>query len=181
MWNKNLIEIIKLLASIATPIAIAFIGILINRSIQRQNAIAQRQSSWLTKWSDDFLKTATAFNDTATSSMLVYAFTEWKETNELPGYIEEQRLFPNKIGPLMLALNRGCLEMSKFVSFAPVGGAELEAAAEAILDEANNWMKNQGGNPQVLRQKQLTFNRCARSVHAELLEVHSLKNKHTLI
>ncbi len=78
---------------------------------------------------------------------------------------------PNEIGPLILELNRGCLEMSKFVSFAPDSGKELEAAAEAILDEANNWMKNQGGNPQVFRQKQLTFNRSARSVHAELLEL----------
>jgi hypothetical protein len=70
MWDQNLLEILKLLASIATPLAIAFIGLLINRSIQRQNAIAQRQSSWLTKWADDFLKTATVFNDSATSFML---------------------------------------------------------------------------------------------------------------
>jgi hypothetical protein len=176
MWNLNLLEVLKLLASIATPLAIAFIGLLINRSIQRQNAIAQRQSSWLTKWADDFLKTATVFNDSATSFMLLYAASEWKVNCNLHRAVEEQALLPNDILPLILALNRGCMEMSKFADFAPLSGRSLEKAAEAILDEANSWMQNKGGNPQVLRQKQLVFNRSARNVHAELLGLKNPKD-----
>jgi hypothetical protein len=169
MWNQNLIEVLKLLASIATPLAIAIIGIRVNRTIQRQNAIAERQSSWLTKWADDFLKTANGFNDSATSFMLSYAASEWKVNNSIPGAAEEQKSLYKEIGPLILALNRGCLEMSKFAGFAPINGKGLEDAFQAVLDEANCWMQNSGGNPQLLRQRQLEFNTSARKVHAELL------------
>ena len=169
MWSQDSIEILKLVASIATPISIAIVGIIINGTIQPQNAIAQRQSSWLTKWADDFLKTANDLNEAATSFMLVYASSEWKVSNHFPGALQEQELLPNEILPLILALNRACLEMSKFAGFAPVSEKGSVEAAGAILDEANSWMKGQGGNPQVLRQKQLTFNRNARNVHAELL------------
>ncbi len=101
--------------------------------------------------------------------MLLYAASEWKINNNLQRAVEEQKLLSNEILPLILALNRGCLEMTKFAGFAPVSGKGLEKAAEAILDEANSWMQNSGGNPQLLRQKQLMFNTNARKVHAELL------------
>ncbi len=44
MWNQNPIEVLKLLAEFAIPVTIAIFGFLINGTIQRQNAIAQRQS-----------------------------------------------------------------------------------------------------------------------------------------
>jgi len=169
MWNQNPIEVLKLLASNATPLAIAFIGLLINRSIQRQNAITQRQSSWLTKWADDFLKIADGFNDSATSFILLYYSSSMKVSNNMPGAVEEQKLLVNEILPLALALNRGCLEMYKFAGFAPISGKGLVEAAESLYEEANSWMQNKGGNVQRSRQKQLTFNTNARNVHAELL------------
>jgi hypothetical protein len=41
MWKQNPVEVLKLAASTATPLAIALIGLIINRSIQRQNAITR--------------------------------------------------------------------------------------------------------------------------------------------
>ena len=60
------IELSKLIAAIATPFVIAFVGILINKTIQKQNATAN-QSSWLAKWAEDFLKVSSEFDDAATS------------------------------------------------------------------------------------------------------------------
>jgi hypothetical protein len=102
MWNQNPIEVLKLLAEFAIPVTIAIFGFLINGTIQRQNAIAQRQSSWFTKWADDFLKTANSFNDSATSFMLLYAASEWKVNNNLQRAVEEQKLLSNEILPLIL-------------------------------------------------------------------------------
>ncbi len=176
MWNQNPIEDLKLLASIATPLAIAFIGLLINRSIQRQNAIAQRKSSWLTKWADDFLKTESGFNDSATSFVLLYSSSEWKVRNNLPGAIEEQKTLHLDVVPLALALQRGRWEISKYAGFAPVSGKGLEDATQALFDEANSWMRNTGGNMDAFRDKQLTFNTNARKVHAELLGIKESKD-----
>jgi hypothetical protein len=173
MWNQNAIEIWKLVVSVLTPVTIAVFGVLINRTIQRQNAIAQRQSSWHDKWADDFLKTVTAFNDSATSFILLYYSSVLKVTNDFPGAVDEQKLLRNEILPLAIALNRGRLEISKFASFAPISGKGLDEAAESLYAEANNWMKNHGGDVQAFLGKQLAFNTKARKVHAELLGLNN--------
>ena len=169
MFSQNHIEVIKLLASIATLVAIALIGLLINRSIQRQNAIAERQSSWLTKWADDFLKTASGFNDTATTFFMLFLSTQWKAENNLHGSSEEQKSMQTEVVTLMLALQRWRWDMPKYSAFAPSSGEALEKAAQSFFDEANSWIKNKGGGVESFQQKQLTFNVNARNVHAELL------------
>ena len=157
------------MASIATPLVIAFVRLLINKSIQRQNAIAERQSSWLTKWADDFLTQATGFNDSATTFFMLFLSTEWKAENEVPGSNEQQKSMHLEVVTLMLALQRGRWDMAKYSAFAPASGKGLEEAAQALFDEANNWIKKKGGNVGAFQQKQLTFNINARNVHAELL------------
>ena len=147
MWNQILIEAMKFVASIATPVVIAVIGILINRTIQRQNTLVQRRSSWLEKWADDFLKTSSGFNDSATNLMLLYVVEGW----EAMGYSTEGKypgrlkLPPEKYRPLSIDLNRGLLELTKFVVFAKVNGSGLEKAANALLSEAASWCNNGGG------------------------------------
>lgn len=176
MLSQIQLEELKLVASIATPLTIAIIGILLNRTIQKQNAITQRQSSWLTKWADDFLKTASEFNESATSFIMHYYSIHVKATNNFSE--EEMKLSSNEILPLELALERVRWEISKFAGFAPLNGKRLEEASEALLQETLSWMRNRGGNVQEFRQKQLTFNTNARNVHAELFGFQGKKGKH---
>ncbi len=175
MLSQTQIEELKLAASIATPLAIAIVGWFLNRTIQNQNAVAQRQSSWHTKWADDFLKTASEFNESATSFIMLYYSLRVKADNNFPE--EELKLSSSEILPLELALERVRWEISKFAGFAPLNGKRLEEASEALLQEALSWMKNRGGNVQEFRQKQLTFNTNARNVHAELLGFQDKKGK----
>jgi len=164
MWNQNLLESLKLIASICTPLAIAGSGILINRTIQRQNAAAQRQSSWLVTWADDFLKTASGFNDAATNLLLVY----WQlATSDFAN--DKQEELNKDIRSHFLELVRGEWQMLKHADFAQQNGKNLEEAAKALVEEARNWGKSKGGSVQLFRQKQLAFNANARKVHAELL------------
>jgi hypothetical protein len=180
MWNQCPLEVLKLAVSIATPLVIAFFGFIINKSIQRQNAIAQRQSLWFTKWADDFLKTASGFNDSATNLMLLYVVGGW----EAMGYSTEGKdpgklkLPPDKYRPFSIELNRGWLELTKFVAFAEINGTGLEKAATDLLSETASWCNNGGGNPEgvrAFRQKQLAFNINVKKVHAELLGLNESK------
>jgi hypothetical protein len=169
MWDYCPLQVLKLVASILTPLAIAASGYYINRSIQRQNAIAQRQSSWLTKWADDFLKAASGFNEAAAMFMWLYVSPEWEATRNLPGAVEEPKLQMNEIYKASLALNRGWVEISMFAGFAPTSGKRLTKAASDLLSETASWIKNGESNVTEFLQKQWTFNENARKVHAELL------------
>jgi hypothetical protein len=169
MLPQNYSEALKLIASIATPLTIAVLGWLINRTIQKQNALTQRQSSWMARWADDFLATAGKFNDSATSFLITWWTNYLKTLNNMPGAVEEQRNLHVEVLPHWLALERYAWEMEKYAAFAPKCGKYVENAASALTDESSSWLKNKGGNIQSFRQKQLRFNTAVRAMHAELL------------
>ena len=171
MWHQCLLEVLKQVASIATPFVIAFFGFIINKTIQRQNAIVQRKSSWLEKWAVDFLKAASAFNESAKDFMWLYLGPEWEATRNLPGAIEKPKLQMDEINKASLALNRGWVDISIFARFAPTNGETLTKAASDLLTETASWMKSGESNVREFLQKQFTFNNNVRKVHAELLGV----------
>ena len=174
MRNQNLIEIAKFLTSIATPIVIAFIGYIINGSIQRQNAIAQRQSSWLVRWADDFFVAASNFNASATKFLMLF----YKEHHNLPG--KELARLDLDIPTIWMDLQRWNWEMKKYADFARITGKGFEQSAEALCDEVSRWTQKKGGNVDEFREKQLMFNTNARNVHAELMELQGAKEKRPL-
>lgn len=163
--GMELLEVLKLLASNPTPIVIAFIGLLINRSIQRQNATAQRQSSWLTKWADDFQKDALGFDNSATSFIMAYH----KTCDSLPGADEVTKQLHPESALIFQEIQRWNWEMQKYAAIAIKNGKGLHEASEALSEEVRSWSKNMGGNPQEFLRKQVSFNTNARKVHAELL------------
>jgi hypothetical protein len=171
MWSQILIEALRFVASIATPVTIAVFGVLINRTIQRQNAITQRKSSWLEKWADDFLKAASAFNESAKDFMWLYLEPEWEAMRNLPGALEKPKLQKEEIHKASLALNRGWVDISMFAGFAPTNGKALTKAASDLLKETKSWIDSGMDNEREFLQKQFTFNNNARKVHAELLGV----------
>jgi hypothetical protein len=180
MWNLCPLDVLKLVVSVLTPLVIATVGFFINRSIQRQNDIAQRQLLWRTKWTDDFFKTATGFNDSATRFMLLYVSAGWEAMENLPEGKDpgNQKLPPDIYRPLSVELNRGWLELTKFVAFAENNGRDLEKAATRVLSEAASWCKNGGGDIAITRefqQKQLVFNKIAKEAHSELLGLEDSK------
>lgn len=171
MWNQNTLEILKLVVSVLTPITIAVFGILINRTIQRQNAIAQRQSSWLTKWADDFLKAASGFNESAKKFMWYYVAIEWKKVETVRGFAEGRKPSEEESFLLLLELNKGWVEISMFIGLAPTNGNGFKKAASDLLTEAKSWHDNRKSDISKFLEKQLRFNENARKVHAELLGV----------
>jgi hypothetical protein len=163
------------LASIAIPLAFTFIGLLINRSIQRQNAIAQRQSSWLTKWADDFLKSASGFNESVTSFIMAC----YKTSDSLPGADNAMKQLHREVALIFLEIQRWDWEIQKYAAFAPKNGKDLQEAATALTDEIRSWSENKGGNVQEFLTKQVSFNTNARNVHAELLGLRDSKDRHS--
>jgi hypothetical protein len=169
--SSHAVEVLTLVGSLATPLAIAFIGLLINKTIQRQNAIVQRRSAWLGKWAEDFLHEAASFDNAATSFIMVWWVNHLKSVNNLPEAEEEQKRIHLDVLPHWLALERAGWEMTKYAAFGPKTGKGLEGASQALLDEASGWLANKGGNVQSFKEEQKTFNANVRRVHAELLNI----------
>jgi hypothetical protein len=175
MLMRNLtpagIDLIKAILSIATPLTVAGMGILINRTIQRQNADIQRRSSWMNTWAERFLETSLNFDKAATEFFMVWWLSHTKTINQTPDAIEDEEAIITKCLPYWLECQRGLWEFEKYARFAPSTGARLVAAANVVSSELAEWMRNQGGNVPTFREKQITFNSCVRDVHSELLNI----------
>jgi hypothetical protein len=76
---------------------------------------------------------------------------------------------------LLQELNRGWYEMVKFFGFANDNGKDIRAAASDLLTEARSWHKNGAGDVISFEQKQITFNKNVKKVHAELLGLKDSK------
>ena len=183
MCDQDTIEYWKMGIEIATLIAtivIAVVGFIISKRLQVQNEIEERKSSWLEKWADDFYAVASDFNDAATSFLFLYLESEWGEIggSEKGGSaVDLQKLSPDpsRLHTFLLELNRGWYEMYKFFGFVDENGEVLKTAASDLLTEAKTWYKDGAGDVTTFRQKQLTFNKNAMKVHAELLELKDSK------
>jgi uncharacterized membrane protein YkvI len=60
--DDKLIEIMKLISSIATPIIVLIFGIIITRKIEYIKNEASKKKEWQTKWSENFFKIFQEFN-----------------------------------------------------------------------------------------------------------------------
>jgi len=182
MCDQETIECWKLVVEIATllsTIVIALAGFRISKALQDRNEISQRKSSWLEKWADDFYKTASSFNESATSFLFLYLRAEWDETgdSEKGGTVDIEKLSPDPSRSLELIreLNLGWHEMYKFFGFAVEKGEGLKTAASNLLTEALTWHKSGAGDVTAFRNNQMTFNKNFMEVHAELLELKDSK------
>jgi hypothetical protein len=182
MWDLCPLEVLKLVASIAsilTPVLIFLLGFCINRTIQRQNAVIQRRSSWLTKWADDFYQAAAMFNDSATSFLFLYYEASWQELGGGSGAavnISEPSVDTNRSESLLVELNRRYHEMHHFMVFAKDKGESIKSAASDLLTEACKWhFKKEEPDENAFRSKQLAFNQCVKSLYSELIEDKNLK------
>jgi hypothetical protein len=160
MVDAGAIEIAKAVVSLSTPLTIAAVGWILNRTIQKQNARVQRNSSWRIAWAEEFLSVSNKFNDAATNFLMAFWSLQFVENT--PGS-EPIKPYTDMV--------RFEYHLLRFPDFAPSNGADLAKSAKALVQEASDWTHNKGGSIDRFREKQLTFNRNARRVHAELLDL----------
>lgn len=164
MFSQMLFEWLKLFA---TPLTVALSSIWLNKTIQTQNTNAQRQSSYLQRQADEFLKVTSVINDEATSVVMAFWWAVHLETqNRFERATEDVGL---DISPQWRGLQRAQWDMCRYLPLAPRSGTELSEATDQLLNEVNGWAEKHGGNVETFREKQLAFNARVRTVHAEIL------------
>ena len=159
------IEIGKLVASIATPIVVATIGISLLRRIESVKATVANQSEFHKKWAEQFFECGQQFMQAIERDLaLLTVLAGLKNPNDAYGSALQK-----EISKLNVRLSELELRIRRSVVFAPsTGGAVTKASSECIT-LLHNLLASLQGNLDEIIGKMNEFNVASRIAHAEML------------
>ena len=163
------IETAKLLTSIATPVIVVILGVLLLRRIEEVKSHVLRQSDFHKKWSDEFFLCCQQFMQTLERELSLLNFIVGLDNpdGELGSEIKEE------ISQLNIKLPELELRIRRSVIFAPSSGGEVVRAAKECLTLTGQLLKKKHGNLDQIISKMNEFNLASRKAHAEILGLKS--------
>lgn len=163
----SFIEIVKVIASISTPVIVAIFGFLFLRRIESVKAEVAKQSEFHKKWAEQFFGCCQEFMSSIERELAILNFLQGLENpNDEFGTELQKEL--SRLHPYISELE---LRIRRSVVFAPKKGHSVTQAANACLVLMGTLVKLGKGSFDEIIEKMNNFNIAARAAHAEMLGV----------
>ena len=161
-------ETVKLLASVATPIVVAILGILLLRKIESVKATVAKQSGFQTKWAEVFFDCCQEFMKAVEKDLSLWqCLAGLKNADDKFG-----TSLQSEISLLNVVLPELELRIRRCVVFSPLSGKEVATAASECLQLIGKLTTQRKGNLDEIILKMNEFNTASRKAHAEMLELN---------
>ena len=159
------LEIGKLAATIANPIVVAILGILLLRRVEGVKALVAKQSDFHKKWADEFFSCCQQFMQALERDLaLLTVFGGLQDPNgKLGTEIQEE------ISRLNAKLSELELRIRRCVVFAPTSGGTVARTANDCILLTARLLTSLKGNLDEIIGKMNEFNVASRKAHAEML------------
>jgi hypothetical protein len=167
------IEILKLMASVLTPIIILILGILINRTLEKSKAVLSKEKDWQNWWAGKFLSIAHDYNSTVSECVTGLYSLKQIEDEKLSGWEEDLKQKEIAVRLNIRKLQYLDWEIQNYIQFAPNKGKNVRDKQEQLFDLLANLIGTKQGNLEEIRTVQFEFNDSVRLAHAEILEISS--------
>jgi hypothetical protein len=168
--DNTLIEIIKLISSIATPIIVLIFGILITQKIEYIKNEASKKKEWQTKWSENFFHIFQDFNllveDFLCSLFLLSELIKNKETNS-----SEVDQLIGQITRIKDQFLRKNYAIRTQLCFSPQNSSEMIHLLDNLYDQISKVLKSKMGNIYEIQNTLAALNLQAKIVHSEILNL----------
>jgi len=157
---------VDVLAKLAIPFVLAWIGFLIVRRVETQKAGVARSSDFKKRWADSFYETAQEFMRSTERYM--------SALNQLQSMQNPNGSFGTKLQEELSALNVRLGELhlgiTRLAYFAPNWGPSAVNTATAVQDYLGEIVRSIKGSFDKLVSLENAFNQAVREAHAEMLE-----------
>ncbi len=162
---QSWLEFGKLAASIATPIVVAIIGIVLLRRIEGVKALVAKQSEFHKKWAEQFFECCQAFMQATERDLaLLTVLARSKDPNDDIGTQLQEEV--TRLHGTLCELE---LRIRRCVVFAPSTGGAVTQAAHACMSLTFELINSRQGNVDPIIVKMNEFNVSSRKAHAEML------------
>lgn len=159
------LDIGQLAASIATPLVVAILGILLLRRIESVKAAVAKQSEFHKKWAEQFFECCQEFMQALERELaLLTALAGMRNPNDEFGTELQKEV--SRIHPTLPELE---LRIRRSVVFAPSTGDVVIKAAGECMALTGKLVASKKGNVDEIIGKMNEFNIASRKAHAEML------------
>ncbi len=172
------LEITKLVISVATPLVILVLGILINNTLEKNKSIFLKEHDWQNWWAKQFLEISHNYN-TAVSKCVanIWAVAQIRE-EKLPGWEEEFKQKQIAIRDNIRLLQYLDWEIQNYIQFAPSSGVHMKEKQKELHSMLANLIETKRADFEQIRLIQFEFNESVRLAHAEILDITPNKSLH---
>ena len=165
------LDILQLVVSVTTPLVILILGILINRTLEKNKVALSKEQDWQNWWAERFLSIAHSYN--ATVSEIIASLSVLKRTDDqrLRGWEEEFEQERASILQNIRNLQYLDWEIQNYIQFAPKEGLVVKGKQKRLFDLIASLIATMQGNLEDIRVVQFEFNEAVRLAHAEILNL----------
>lgn len=158
------LEVGKVVASIATPIVVVTLGILLLRRIESIKATVVKQSEFHKKWAEQFFECGQQFMQALERDLTQLTVFAGLNTNDALGVALQEEI--SQLNTNLLELE---LRIRRSVVFAPTTGGAVTKASSECMALLHNLLASKKGSLDEIIGKMNEFNLASRMAHAEML------------
>ena len=165
-----IIEILKLIASFLTPVIILFLGLLINKNIERSKIALLQEKEWQVRWAETFLIRAIKFDENI--SVVVTSLSqlqqETQNQNKDDAKQNEKELLKT-INQSIANIQYLDWDIQNFAQFAE-DGKDVISKQNHLIGGIKNIITEKKGDLEKIRQIQFEYNKAVRKAHNQILK-----------
>jgi|SRR6185369_10759308 len=163
----------KLAASMATPVVVVIIGVLLLDRVEGIKATVATQSSFHQKWAEQYFECCQKFMQAMERELALLTFiSSLGGPND--GYIGLRAELEKEVNQLHPTLSELELRIKRSVIFAPLAGDAVKGAASECITLTHALLTTKRGNVDDIISKMNEFNIASRKAHAEMLGLNAV-------
>jgi len=163
-------EIIQLISSIATPIIVLIIGIIIARKVEDIKNQSIKKKEWQIKWSENFFHIFQELNET-TENILFLLFEASELNKSDKGNSPECEEKIDRINKLTPELQRKGFAIRTQLYLAPQRSKEFIDLLDKLFEQIRGVFNSKTGNLDAIHSTLMELNQKAKLAHSEILEL----------
>ncbi len=160
------LEILKLVASFLTPLIILFLGLLINKNIEKNKMALLKEKEWQVRWAETFLIRAIKFEENI--SVIITSLVKLQHNKQKENEEEILKIINQSIDNIKYI----DWDIQNFVQFAEKNSKEVMDKQKALMTSIENIFQNKQGDLEIVRKIQFEYNKAVRKAHNEILKAN---------
>jgi len=171
------LEVLKLIIALLTPIMVLFLGLRINKSIERSKKSLLQEKEWQVRWAESFLIRAIKFEENI--STIVTCLFRLEDNQQHQGKVNEKTSRDELIKTIndsIANIQHLDWDIQNFAQFATTNCGGLLEKQRELAHAVRDLFANKQGDLEKIRAIQFDYNKLVRDAHNEILNAVQHRN-----